>query len=101
VPKYLLSANRRGGRIAQRLLAKTWQFAALFSEALRFCLHSLEVERAGENFKNAQRFFSYFCSLQPDWCDSPFKSLFMLICLFQQTTFIACFPRFQRKTFRE
>jgi hypothetical protein len=26
IPKYPLSANRRGGRIAQRLLAKTWHF---------------------------------------------------------------------------
>jgi hypothetical protein len=37
MPKYLLSANRREGRIAQRLLAKSWEFAALFSEALHFC----------------------------------------------------------------
>jgi hypothetical protein len=60
MPKYLLLANRRGGRIAQRLLAITWQFAALFSEALRFCLHLFKVERALENCKSAQQ-FSYFC----------------------------------------
>jgi hypothetical protein len=46
-------------------LAKIWQFAALFSEALRFCLHLLKVEAAVENFKNAQRFFSCFCFFQP------------------------------------
>jgi hypothetical protein len=39
MPKYPLSANRKGGRISQQLLAKRWQFRALFSEALRFCSH--------------------------------------------------------------
>jgi hypothetical protein len=38
-PKYPLSANRRGGRIVQRLLEKTWQFPSLFSEGQCFCLH--------------------------------------------------------------
>jgi hypothetical protein len=38
MPKYLPSTNRRGGRIAQWLLAKTWQFSSLFSEAPHFCL---------------------------------------------------------------
>jgi hypothetical protein len=65
MPKYPFSVNRRGGRIAQQLLAKTWQFAALFSEALRFYLHLLKVKGTVENVKNAQRFFSYFCSFQP------------------------------------
>jgi hypothetical protein len=38
-PKYPQSANRSRGGIAQRLLAKMWQFPFLFSEALRrFCL---------------------------------------------------------------
>jgi hypothetical protein len=37
-PKYPLSANRRGDRIAQRLLAKTWQIPSIFFEVLRFCL---------------------------------------------------------------
>jgi hypothetical protein len=60
MPKYLISANRRGGRIAQWLFAKMWQFAALFSEAVRFCLHLIKVKAAVKNFKNAQRFFSYF-----------------------------------------
>jgi HD-like signal output (HDOD) protein len=45
MPKYPLSSNRRGGRIAQQLLAKTWQFPSLFSEALRFCLNLLKVEK--------------------------------------------------------
>jgi hypothetical protein len=58
--KFPLLANRRVSRIAQRLLAKTWQFEALFSEELHFCLYLLKVEGAVENFKNAQRFFSYF-----------------------------------------
>jgi hypothetical protein len=62
MPKYPLSTNRRGGTIAQRLLVKMWQFPSLFSEALRFHLHLLKVEGAVENFKNAQWFFSYFCS---------------------------------------
>jgi hypothetical protein len=31
--------------MAQRLLAKTWQFPSLFSEALRFCLNLLIVEK--------------------------------------------------------
>jgi hypothetical protein len=63
--KYLQLANRREGRIAQQLLAKMLQFPYISSELLRFCLHLLKVEEAGENFKNAQRFFSYFCSFQP------------------------------------
>jgi hypothetical protein len=62
MPKHRLLANRRAGRIAQRLLAKTWQFPFISSELLRFCLHFLKVEEALENFKNAQRFFSYVCS---------------------------------------
>jgi hypothetical protein len=61
----LPSANRKGDTIAKRLLAKTWQFPFISSELLRFCLHLLQVEEALENFKNAQRFFSYFCSFQP------------------------------------
>jgi hypothetical protein len=60
MPKYPFSTNRRGGRIAQRLLTKSWEFAALFSEALRFCLNILKVEVAVENLKNTQLFFSYF-----------------------------------------
>jgi hypothetical protein len=31
-----LSANRKNDRIAQRLLAKTWQVPSIFSEALHF-----------------------------------------------------------------
>jgi predicted metal-dependent hydrolase len=65
MPKYRLLANRRAGRIAQRLLAKMWQFPLIFSELLRFCLHLLKVEEAVENFKKAQRIFSYFSSFQP------------------------------------
>jgi hypothetical protein len=34
MPKYLPPADRRGGRIAQQLLAKTWQFPFISSEAL-------------------------------------------------------------------
>jgi hypothetical protein len=63
--KYLPSANRRGGRIAQRFLAKTWQFPFLFLLSAVFCLHLLKVKGAVENFKIGQRFFSYFCSFQP------------------------------------
>ncbi len=80
MPKLPLSSNRRGDRIAQRLLAKTWQFSSLFYEAIHICLHLLKVTGAVENFKNVQRFFSYFCSFQPyhfqpnsNWCDSPFN----------------------------
>jgi hypothetical protein len=60
-----LSSNRREDRIAQRLLAKKWQFPSLFYEAKHICLHLLKVAGAVENFKNAQRFFSCFCSFQP------------------------------------
>jgi hypothetical protein len=80
MPKYLKPANRRWGRISQRLLAKTWQFPSLFFEGAYFCSHLLKVEGAVKNFFNAQRLFSYFCSFQPyhfypdsNWCDSPFK----------------------------
>jgi hypothetical protein len=48
--KFPASANRRQGRIAQRLLAKTWQFSSLFSEALQFCLYLLKVKGTVENF---------------------------------------------------
>jgi hypothetical protein len=41
-----LLANGRGGRIAQRLLAKMWQSPLISSELLRFCLHLLKVEEA-------------------------------------------------------
>jgi hypothetical protein len=82
MPKYPLLANRRGVRIAQRLLAKTWQFLFISSELLHFCLHLLKVEEAVENFKNAQWFFSYFSSYQPNhlqpdsnWFDSPFSGV--------------------------
>jgi hypothetical protein len=51
MPKLQLSSNRRGDRIAQRLLAKTWQFPSLFYEAIRTCLHLLKVAGAVENFK--------------------------------------------------
>jgi hypothetical protein len=34
MPKYLLLANRRGGRIAQQLLAKKQQFPLISSELL-------------------------------------------------------------------
>jgi hypothetical protein len=36
--KYKPSANRRGGSIAQRLSAKTWQFQFVSCEALHFSL---------------------------------------------------------------
>jgi hypothetical protein len=52
-------------RIAQRLLEKTWQFSSLFYEAKHICLQLLKVAGAVENFKNAQQFFSCFCSFQP------------------------------------
>ncbi len=60
MPNYWLLANRRAGRIAQRLLAKMLQFPFISSELLRFCLYLLKVEEAVENFKNAQRIFSFF-----------------------------------------
>ncbi len=75
-----LLANRRAGRIAQWLLAKMQQYPFISSELLCFCLYLLKVGEAMENFKNAQRIFSYFFSFQPyhlqpdsNWCDSPFK----------------------------
>jgi hypothetical protein len=37
IAKFPLSANRRQGRIAKRLLAKIGQYPSLFSEALHFC----------------------------------------------------------------
>jgi hypothetical protein len=43
MPKLQPLANRRQGKIAQRLLAKTWQLPSLFSEAPCFCLHLLKV----------------------------------------------------------
>jgi hypothetical protein len=46
-------------------LAKMWQFPSLCSEGPHFCPYLLKVEEALEIFKNAQRFFSYFCSFQP------------------------------------
>jgi hypothetical protein len=80
MPKYLQPANRRGGSISQRLLAKTWQFPSLFPEGPHFCSHLLTVKGAVKNFFDAQRLFSYFYSFQPyhflpdsNWCDSPFK----------------------------
>ncbi len=80
MPNYLLLVTRREVRIAQQLLAKTLQFSFISSERQRFCLHLLKVKEAVENFKNAQRFFSYFCSFQPyhlqpdsNWCISPFN----------------------------
>jgi hypothetical protein len=51
MPKLPLSSNRREDRIAQRLLAKTWQFPFLFYEAKRICLHLLKVAGAVENLK--------------------------------------------------
>jgi hypothetical protein len=48
MPKYPISANRRGGRTAHRLSAKMWQFPAFFFEALRFYLHLLKVVGALE-----------------------------------------------------
>jgi hypothetical protein len=39
MPKYPPSANRRGGRIAQQLLAKTLQFLFISSETLPFCFY--------------------------------------------------------------
>jgi hypothetical protein len=48
MPKYLQPANRRGERISQWLLAKTWQFASLFSEGLHFCFHFLKVKGSCE-----------------------------------------------------
>jgi hypothetical protein len=53
-------ANRRGGRISQQLLAKSWQFPSLFSEGPRFCSHFLKVKGAVKIFFNAQRLFSFF-----------------------------------------
>jgi hypothetical protein len=64
MPKLPLSSNRKEDKIAQRLLAKTWQFPSLFYEAIHICLHLLNVAGDVENFKNAQRFFSCFCSFQ-------------------------------------
>jgi hypothetical protein len=37
MPEYPTSANRKGGRVAQWLLAKTWQFQFTSSEVLHFC----------------------------------------------------------------
>jgi hypothetical protein len=61
------SANRKQGRMAQQLLAKTWQFPSLFSEATYYVLrlYLLKVKGTVENFKNPQRVFSYFCSFHP------------------------------------
>jgi hypothetical protein len=61
--KYPLPTSQRGGIIAQRLLAKTWQFPSLFYEAL-LLFTVMKVEEAVKHFKNAQWFFSYFCSFQ-------------------------------------
>ncbi len=80
--KLPISSNWWGDRIAQRLLAKTWQFPSLFYEAICIFLHLLKVAGAVENIKNAQRFFSCFCSFQPyhfqpnsNWCGSPLKGM--------------------------
>jgi hypothetical protein len=50
MPKYLLLANRRGGRIAQQLLGKTGQFPFISFERLLFCSHLLQVEEAAKKF---------------------------------------------------
>jgi hypothetical protein len=50
MPKFPPSANKSKGRITQRLLAKTWQFPSLFSEAARFCLFLLKVKGTVENY---------------------------------------------------
>jgi hypothetical protein len=65
MPKFPPSANRRQGRNAQRLFAKTWQFPSLFSEETCFCSYLLKVKGAVENFKNPQEVFSYFCFFHP------------------------------------
>jgi hypothetical protein len=86
MPKYLQPANRRGGSISQRLLAKTWQFPSLFPEGPHFSSDLLKVKGAVKIFFDAQRLFSYFCSFQPyhflpdsNWCDSPFKSIIIFL----------------------
>jgi hypothetical protein len=43
--KFPPSANRRQGRIAQRLLAKMGKFPSLFSEALHFCYYLLKSNK--------------------------------------------------------
>ncbi len=40
---------------SQRLSAKMWQFPALFSEGLHFCLHFFKVEGTSTIFKYHQR----------------------------------------------
>ncbi len=45
MPRYPLPANRRGGRIAQWLLAKTWQFPFISSEGAAFLFISIKNQR--------------------------------------------------------
>jgi hypothetical protein len=45
MPKYPLPANTRGGRIAQRLLAKTWKFPFISSEGAAFLFISIKYQR--------------------------------------------------------
>ncbi len=54
------TANRRQGRIANRLSAKMCKFPSLSFEAPCFCLYLLKVEGAVNNFINPQRFFYFF-----------------------------------------
>jgi hypothetical protein len=46
-----LSANKRQGRIAQWLSAKTWQFPFLFFEARHFCSHFIKLNNSGKCLK--------------------------------------------------
>jgi hypothetical protein len=83
MPQYLPLANRRGGGIAQQLLAKTWHFPSLFSEAPHFCLQlHLKVTGAMEKFFKRSAALLIFCSFQPyyilpnsNWCNSPIKNI--------------------------
>jgi hypothetical protein len=53
-------ANRREGRIYQRLVAKTWQFPSLVPEGQCFYSHLLKVQGAVKKCLNAQWLFPIF-----------------------------------------
>jgi hypothetical protein len=57
------SDNRRQVRIAQRLMAKTWQFPSLFSAAQCFCFLSIDNRRSCGKLIEVRRYREVFDSL--------------------------------------
>jgi hypothetical protein len=50
--------QKRGGKIAKWLLAKTWQCPFISPEALHLCQDKLKIKDTLSNFKNSQQLLS-------------------------------------------